>query len=625
MSDVVDFLERLGQDAHLRYASSTEVGGALARAAWHFVPGGLGLLFLLLMNCAAAVEPQEADQLLKKADSVRTSDHAKFAALFKLLDAQSKDLTPAQQEYLRYLKGWKSVYDGDYETAIARLTAAAEEFRDIPLRFRARATLINVLVLAGRREETFSQLNQLLELLPQVTDQEARQLGMLVAAQLYNQVGQYDLGLSLAQKLIDENWDGKGSCKGGLLKVEALYRNGKLRAVNSEVQPAIDDCVNAGELGFANAIRTFAARLYIDQRRFDAAIKLLQEHYDEALRTQYPRLIFECDSLLAQAYRQAGDIALARQSALKAVDSSVKNEFTESLVTAYRLLYETARDAGDFKSALDFHEKYAAADKGYLDDVSARQLAYQRVRHEIAANKMHIEALQLERALGAKAVETSRLYILLLTVILGFIALWAYRTKRSQLHFMSLAQLDGLTGISNRHHFIKQAENALENSRKAQQDVCIILCDLDHFKAINDKHGHATGDFVLKRTVSACRAHLRPGDIFGRFGGEEFGILLPGCNLVAARHCAEQLRMTIAGIPTGHDPTDSNVSASFGVTSNHLSGYELRQLLAHADMALYQAKRIGRNRVVVFESTFDTHWPVTAAEDERARGGTAGR
>jgi diguanylate cyclase (GGDEF)-like protein len=188
---------------------------------------------------------------------------------------------------------------------------------------------------------------------------------------------------------------------------------------------------------------------------------------------------------------------------------------------------------------------------------------------------------------------------LLLTV--GFIALWAYRTKRLQLHFMSLSQIDGLTGISNRPHFLKQAQHALESAMRAQQPACIILCDLDHFKSINDKYGHAAGDQVLKQTVSECQLFMRATDLFGRFGGEEFSFLMAACGPEDARLRAEQLRLTIAGI-CANNGTGSLVSASFGVASTVASGYDLRLLLAHADSALYAAKRAGRNRVDVYDT-----------------------
>jgi diguanylate cyclase (GGDEF)-like protein len=181
-----------------------------------------------------------------------------------------------------------------------------------------------------------------------------------------------------------------------------------------------------------------------------------------------------------------------------------------------------------------------------------------------------------------------------------FIGLWAYRTKRSQLHFQTLSRLDGLTGICNRPHFIALADKALEASRRNGGHVCMLLCDLDHFKQINDRYGHATGDFVLKRTVAACSAHLSKSAIFGRFGGEEFAILLPNCDSEEARHRAEQLRIAIAGITAYQgDSARVTVSASFGIACSGVSGLELGQLLAHADAALYEAKRAGRNRVML--------------------------
>jgi diguanylate cyclase (GGDEF)-like protein len=197
---------------------------------------------------------------------------------------------------------------------------------------------------------------------------------------------------------------------------------------------------------------------------------------------------------------------------------------------------------------------------------------------------------------------TGRLWIALLFVMAVFIGLFAYRTKRSQLHFMKLSRIDGLTGIDNRPYFIVQAERELEANRKLQQEVCVILCDLDHFKSINDKYGHATGDHVLRQAVQACRAHLRASDLFGRFGGEEFCILLPGCGLSDARQRCEQLRAAIATISIDPANTSSTVSASFGVAASTSSGYELRQLLAHADAALYRAKYAGRNCVVLYDT-----------------------
>jgi diguanylate cyclase (GGDEF)-like protein len=277
------------------------------------------------------------------------------------------------------------------------------------------------------------------------------------------------------------------------------------------------------------------------------------------------------------------------------------------LVDAYQALYQIAQQRGDYQAALAYHEKFATADKGYLNDTSARALAYQMVEQQVLARKREVDALneknqvlQLKQQVDAKSAETSRLYILLLIAVLGSIALWAWKTKRSQLRFMKLARRDGLTGIFNRQHFFDAALAALKYCGKSGREACVIVIDLDNFKAVNDSYGHAAGDLVLKRTVTICKSQLRSIDIFGRLGGEEFGILLPDCSLEIAMQRAEGLRAAIVGLCSGDDGIDFPVSASFGVAGTKASGYNLRQLLIDADGALYQAKREGRNRVSAY-------------------------
>jgi diguanylate cyclase (GGDEF)-like protein len=584
--------------------------GNCAAAARRVLSGGAVLLCASIATLAlGASEP--ADELLRRADDVKTSNPVEFAALMKQIEERQPGLSASQRQFLDYLRAWQGAFRGDYQNAIPKLREIIRDAESVTLKFRATATVANALAVATQYDEAFAQLTQLLVLLPEVHDPAARQQGLAVIAYLYNQVGEYELGLSYADKLAAEDTSGAGVCRSGYLRLEALYKSGKLSDDLVDSNQTLDTCIKLGDSLRANAIRTFKARWYLDHGRAAEMIVLLNAHYDEARQTRYARLISEYDSLLARAHMHRRDTALARQFALRALaaDAQSQNQYTEPLVASYRLLYTLARDQGDTRSALTYHEKFAAADKGYLDDVSARQLAYERAKHEAAANRLEIdglnkqnEVLQLQQALGKKAVETSRLYILLLITIVAFIALWAYRTKLSQLHFMKLSRVDGLTGIANRPHFIDEAERTLENARRQHQEVCVVLCDLDHFKTINDRYGHPTGDFVLKQSVAACRTHLRTTDLFGRFGGEEFCILLPGCSLADARQRCEQLRGAIAALPAQAGSMVPNVSASFGVASTGSSGYELRQLLAHADAALYRAKNAGRNCVVLYEA-----------------------
>lgn len=564
-----------------------------------------GVCGCLLLGIAGATQSDSASDLLAKADALRNVNYGEFATTIESLEKLQPSLSPSQREYLQYLEAWKSTYEGDTQTALARLTALMDDSRDATLRVRAGATAVNALVFGKRYEEAFSRLSNVLVMLPQVTDARARQQALLNASALYNGVGQYDLSLSYAQQVIDANWSERSRCEGWEAKLRSLYESGRVKVVGPELRMGLDACGKSGELNFANMIRIYAAKTYIGQSKFDEAIPLLEQHYAEVKASHNPLFIAHYDAVLADAYHRKGLPAMAQQFATNVTDSAGKAEFTEPLVIAYGVLYELAKERGDFKAALAYHEQFAAADKAYLTDLSARHLAYQKVNHENIASKLQVDALnkqnhvlQLEGQLSGKLVETSRLYIVLLTMTLLFIGLWAYRTKKSQLHFQTLSRLDGLTGICNRPYFITQAEKALEGSRRSGEHLCIILCDLDHFKSINDRYGHATGDFVLKRTVAACKVHLDKNDVFGRFGGEEFAILLPSCGTEDARRRAELLRVAISGITAYQGPIRATVSASFGIATTVISGHELGQLLAHADTALYEAKRLGRNRVV---------------------------
>jgi diguanylate cyclase (GGDEF)-like protein len=179
----------------------------------------------------------------------------------------------------------------------------------------------------------------------------------------------------------------------------------------------------------------------------------------------------------------------------------------------------------------------------------------------------------------------------------------------------ALSVTDDLTGLANRRGFTLALKHALSNMRRHGGEAALIVVDLDGFKDVNDTFGHAAGDHVLRQTVLACQAHLRVSDIFGRFGGEEFGIVLPGCGLEDAKQRAERLRVAVSSIVQQYEGESCTVSASFGVACTEASGYELRQLLAHADSALYRAKATGRDRVMPYEPDAGSNLSTPAALD----------
>jgi diguanylate cyclase (GGDEF)-like protein len=158
------------------------------------------------------------------------------------------------------------------------------------------------------------------------------------------------------------------------------------------------------------------------------------------------------------------------------------------------------------------------------------------------------------------------------------------------------AARDNLTGLLNRGTFLDLATKELQRLHTTSSVAALILADLDHFKAINDKYGHAAGDAALQAFAAACTESVRSTDLVGRYGGEEFILLLPGANQERAESIAAHISRSLASTKRLDDIQIPTVS--YGVTSSLLDVVDLTAMIAAADTALYQAKSLGRNRVV---------------------------
>jgi len=165
-----------------------------------------------------------------------------------------------------------------------------------------------------------------------------------------------------------------------------------------------------------------------------------------------------------------------------------------------------------------------------------------------------------------------------------------------------LANRDSLTGLLNRRAFHEHAAQMLRTARRRKESAALLMIDLDHFKQVNDRFGHAEGDHVLKMVGAALKATARENDIVARHGGEEFVVAVLGASEAESIAAAERLRLAIAAIKN----TKSNITASIGVTTctpqvhKRDTSLILETLLAQADRALYAAKNNGRNQVCHF-------------------------
>jgi diguanylate cyclase (GGDEF)-like protein/PAS domain S-box-containing protein len=179
----------------------------------------------------------------------------------------------------------------------------------------------------------------------------------------------------------------------------------------------------------------------------------------------------------------------------------------------------------------------------------------------------------------------------------------AIRNARMFEQLEKLATTDTLTGVCNRHQLFRLAESEVNGARCNQKKLSIIMMDLDHFKAVNDTYGHLVGDQVLRKVGETLRRTFRNIDVIGRYGGEEFVMVLPESTIEDARSAAERVRCLIEAMSTTTDNGEVRITASLGVTELNGGNDNLEALLYHADQALYDAKRTGRNQVKIYRES----------------------
>jgi diguanylate cyclase (GGDEF)-like protein len=175
--------------------------------------------------------------------------------------------------------------------------------------------------------------------------------------------------------------------------------------------------------------------------------------------------------------------------------------------------------------------------------------------------------------------------------------------KSALMREQQLARTDVLTGVNNRRHLYKIADHEFEVAARYQQPISVIMLDIDHFKKINDTFGHAVGDQILQRVTQTACTELRSADMIGRYGGEEFLIVLPMTNAQQAYLLAERLRVDVEALSIPTPKGDACVTLSIGVVEmwHVLPAESVESVFRRADEAMYTAKQAGRNRTEIGE------------------------
>jgi diguanylate cyclase (GGDEF)-like protein len=258
---------------------------------------------------------------------------------------------------------------------------------------------------------------------------------------------------------------------------------------------------------------------------------------------------------------------------------------------------------GNWRAAFERQTDAKTISDKLLKNQIDQRFASLKIEFDTAAKEKENEALMRENTANQRAIEQGlsarRLQaavIVLVVLLLGVLAILAIYQHGSSLRMRTLALTDELTGVPNRRAVLARLDPVLSNA--SDPPCSILIIDIDHFKSINDHHGHVAGDQVLKVVADSVRFGVAEPAFFGRLGGEEFLIVLPGVVLEPAMEMAETFREGIMSLDTGRWFADRrSITASIGVATSSPGGDTVSSILQRADAALYAAKRGGRNCV----------------------------
>ncbi|ATJ83128.1 diguanylate cyclase [Halomonas beimenensis] len=282
--------------------------------------------------------------------------------------------------------------------------------------------------------------------------------------------------------------------------------------------------------------------------------------------------------------RMAGVRQALRRSELPRTDySEVLGDFDQAAETLEALEGALAREAPDAGTVNQLG--------GELESTLA--WAYSRLLDSI-----HGAAAEQRRLMKRLSLAVVVLLLLVLMVA-GALMLALARIHRQWLSLHQLSVTDELTGLANRRRLWDRAQQQLALNRRDEGELSLLLADLDHFKHVNDRFGHPTGDAVLQAFSRELARLSRESDLVARLGGEEFAVLMPNTGIEGARRLGERLREATASLALPDRAQGHRLTISLGLAATHAGQEDLDQLYSRADTALYQAKQKGRNRLEI--------------------------
>lgn len=566
---------------------------------------------LLVFSSNGYANSEYINSLLSSAESNKSVDRAKFTKTLENLANEINNFDNEQSQQYRYYLAYEYGYHAKFAKSEREIKEILEQKPSHALRYKLESLLLNVYVASQQWEQGARQASRLINLPTDKISSEQYQLSLLTLILFHNQVGQPIQSFRYLDKIIPETLSDRNGCIYRQVDLEAKIEVKPL-FVNPEVMlDAIDVCDSAEEYLFSGIIRVYLSEWLNEKERHHEAIEALVPFVERLNDINYPILKAAVYNQLALASFKNGqfdDAELYVSLAQKLSNTLIK---TKQVADTYEILYLLENSKGEFKNALEYYKKFTNAQNAYIDEVKAKSIAFQIAQHDEFAKLKEIELLNsenkrmaLETKLNKKRKEE---YYFLVIVLFGIIIVggsWSYRSWLLKEKLRKINEFDPLTGALSRSHFIEVANKVARRQKKKQNEVCCVVFDIDYLKQINDSNGHTAGDMVIQRVAEQCEKLDPVNKLFGRVAGEEFALFFPDCSTLLGLAFAEDYQKAINALDFSDMGIQTKLSASFGITSSALSGYDCKQLLGDGDSAMFSAKNHGRNKIYRYKQPY---------------------
>ncbi|MDT8439762.1 MAG: GGDEF domain-containing protein [Wenzhouxiangellaceae bacterium] len=568
------------------------------------------MLALILALGSVAAGADELDDKLALARELSYGESwSQARPLLEEIEAQvSPERIGSYAEY-QLLRARHETLSGDGEAAIARMERLLEHPLAANQQIEALHQIAHSAVLLRDYERGFDGLTRALALDPEAINNQHRIPILNMAAYMFGRVGETERALQHGRRAIElarAEGDLRAECISRQRVAPVLKWDQRAAEAERAYRLGIEQCARIGNALFVGVLEHGLADLLRNQGQTDEAFELASRAIEALDEGVFPLGEFEARLVHAETLFDRSPDTIAAPpwpQRLESLEAFMREHRSwDQLARLEALRARIALHRGQPHAAANHLERQLEAREQFLGHERQMRLAYLEVQFDTRLKEQEIELLheraraaEIESLAGRQQQQLRNLVLVLAGLLVVLLVVVLGRTRRAHRHFRHLSRHDGLTGLANHSWFFDHGKALLSQTPEPGRHRYLLMADIDHFKQINDTHGHPVGDQVLRALAEKLRGQFADDALIGRIGGEEFGVLTEAPSAESMLERIERLKAELRANRRHSDgPT---ISLSLGLVQI-ARDESLTDAMRRVDQLLYQAKSAGRDRLV---------------------------